>query len=225
MRRVSGLSGEGTVVQFISADVALRSLRESLGSMGSALDHLAENPLPASIELHLPHSEQRNLSELQELATKLAALPGVSEVDYGESLLLTLESTLRQVRRISLAVFASVLCLALFLITNVVRLSVYARREEIEILRLVGASKLFIALPFLFEGALVGLLGGLLAVFGIGGLYSQVFAASSQLFAIAQDFQPAAPTRSQGLLLLALAVSVGFSASLLATLRFLRRAR
>ncbi len=118
--------------------------------------------LPPAIEVSLQDGFTE-LSVVAQLAAELKQLPGVSEVDYGQDEFRELERLLAFLRSAGLLGALLIGVAAALIVANTIRLAVYARRDEIAILRLVGATRWFVRLPFLIEGSLWGLCGGLLA--------------------------------------------------------------
>lgn len=133
----------------------------------SALALLGENPLPPALKVRL---EVGSSGEVAAAAAQLQALDGVDEVDQGE----TAVENLLKVSRVARAVFLGLMALfsvaALLIVAAVLRLSAWSRREELGIMRLVGAGRGFIRAPFLLEGLLQGLVGGILAAAALAGL-------------------------------------------------------
>jgi cell division transport system permease protein len=131
-----------------------------------------ENPLPWSARVR---TRAPDIEVLNAFASKAKALEGVSDVDWGQE---STEALLKWMKllRSSLLILGMALGLSAALVTaSVIRLTVHARREEIAIMRMVGASHWFIRIPFLLEGFLQGLIGGTLGVaflVGLGGLVS-----------------------------------------------------
>jgi cell division transport system permease protein len=153
--------------EFVSKEEALERFRETLAAQGEEdlTRFLDTNPLRPSLEVKL-----RDAREFGGVVEALRAEPVVESVKDIEKLVdrvLTVTGILRTAGGVVLAVIALIV---LFIIVNTIRLAVLARADEIEIMRLVGASDAFIRWPFVFEGAMVGLLGaGLtLAVLAIG---------------------------------------------------------
>lgn len=148
---------------FISKDDALKSLRKQLGEKAGLLDGLGENPLPASLEIVLSRDVSGD-SLPYELKTRLERINGVDEVQYSQEWVERFQAIMRAVKLIGL-VFGGLLFLAaLFIITNTVKLTIYSRKDEIEILKLVGATNRFVKIPFLIEGSIQGFLGGSVAL-------------------------------------------------------------
>jgi cell division transport system permease protein len=155
----------------VSKQAALERFRRRMGGDAELLEGLDENPLPASIEVDLVPAE-RSSEGLASLAARLAALPGAAEVSHGHA---WVEGYARALSLMQAAAFAigGVLALAaLVIVTNTIRLAVYARRDEIDILMLVGATRTFVSIPFLLEGLVQGVLGGLLALALVYGVFS-----------------------------------------------------
>lgn len=150
----------GRAVEAVSAPEALRRFRASLGPQGALLDGVGADLLPPSVEVSAPGIR---LADARGLAARLAAVPGAREVDYGNAWLEKLERLVARLRRAGAVLLAALAAGAAVLVANTLRLGVFARRDEIEIMKLVGATDLFVQAPFLIEGALQGLVGGLLA--------------------------------------------------------------
>jgi cell division transport system permease protein len=149
-------------VRFVSKSEALARFRERLRARGQVdlTGFLDRNPLPASLEVNLldPRAYQ---PVVDLLASREEVVDDVVEV---QGLIERLTSVTSVLRTGGFAVLILIGFVVLFIIVNTIRLAVVARREEIEIMRLVGASDAFIRWPFIFEGAFVGLLGSLLAL-------------------------------------------------------------
>jgi cell division transport system permease protein len=152
---------ETASVEFVSRDEALRRFREAQLAQGreDLTKYLEANPLYASINV--------KLTAPGDLDTVVAALqhePIVRNVLNIKALVDRVVTVTSVVRTAGVAMVAIVGLIVLFIIVNTIRLAVVARAEEIEIMRLVGASDAFIRWPFVFEGALVGLLGALITL-------------------------------------------------------------
>lgn len=146
----------------LTSSQAMGAFQASLGEDAVILEGLPADVLPPSIEVRLEPKEWRT-GEVKTIADRLAALAGVEDVRYGQE---EIERVYALVRfaRLAAGVIAIVLCMAVvLLVSNTIRLTVYARRDEIEIMSLIGATDAFVRAPFVIEGAIQGLLGGLLA--------------------------------------------------------------
>jgi len=170
---LEGLSG-AEVTDYISKDKAMEELREAFGPQAALLDGLERNPLPASFELVFKEVDVKD-TDPEMIKARLESLPDVEEVQYSEQWIDRFEGILNFLRTAGVVV-GGLLCLAvLFIITNTIKLTIYARRDEMEIFKLVGATDWFVKAPFLIEGALQGLMGGALALgflFGLTTMFS-----------------------------------------------------
>jgi cell division transport system permease protein len=148
-------------VHYVSQEEALANYRASLEEQGEEdfTKYLDNNPLPASLEVKLVDASV--FSNVVELLRAEPAVAKVKEQQTTVDSLLTITNVLSTAGTVVLFIIAFIV---LFIIVNTIRLAVVARAEEIEIMRLVGASDAFIRWPFVFEGAFVGLLGALLAL-------------------------------------------------------------
>lgn len=150
-------------VRRVSPEEARGRFARSFASLAGAAGAVASNPFPSSVELDLLPGAAAS-GALRPFLANLSALPGVEEVQFDVDWIRRLRGV---VRLIAVSGTAAGLCLALgaaFTIANVVRLTILLHRDEIEILRLVGAPEILIRGPFLLGGVLQGLLGGLLAL-------------------------------------------------------------
>jgi cell division transport system permease protein len=149
-----------TQVNYVSKAQALASFQERQPGDAALIDTLPSNPLPASLEINL-----RDPSDYLEVANYLRAQ--TVSVDSVQDLKVTVGQMIavaNVLRTGGVAVLVVVCLTVLFIIMNTIRLAVMARAEEIEIMRLVGASDAFIRWPFIFEGALVGLFGAFITI-------------------------------------------------------------
>jgi len=152
-----------SITTFISKQDAMKSLRRQLGEKAGLLDGLTENPLPASLEIILSRDEIDD-SLPYELKRKLESIENVDEVQYSQELIDQIQAVMGAIEIVGL-VFGGLLFLAaLFIVTNTIKLTIYSRKDEIEILKLVGATNGFVKAPFLIEGSIQGFLGGSVAM-------------------------------------------------------------
>jgi cell division transport system permease protein len=180
------LAGDAAVQswQGVSRDDALARFRSLFRDLRSLPDDLGENPFPESIEITLRPDHQAP-EQVARLAASLQQSPGVEEVQYDLLWIQRLAAAVRLVRGLS-GVLGGILALAgVFTISNVIRLTVYARQDELDIMRLVGATRAYVRGPFVVEGVLQGGLGGLVAVgllyLGVSFLTQEALAASDLL--------------------------------------------
>lgn len=153
---------EVEAVEVLTSSLAMAAFRESLGADAVILDGLPADVLPPSLEVKLARRRWA-ADEVQRLADRLVALDEIEDVRFGQDDIERLTTLLGAIR-VGTTVLGLALVLATVLIvSNTIRLTVYARRDEIAIMGLVGATPWFIRAPFVLEGALSGLLGGALA--------------------------------------------------------------
>ena len=154
---------------YVSKEQALENFKVILGDNSNFLAGLPENPLPASLELLLD-SEVAEVDDVERLARQLQRQVGVDEVAYGSRWLRQLFSLLKTVKYFGFLFAAFLSAVTVFIVASTIRLSLYARRETIRVLHLVGATRSFIALPYLFEGVFQGAVASFLALgFAYGG--------------------------------------------------------
>ncbi len=158
----------GRPVEAVPAATALRRLADTLGEKAGLLEGVGPGALPDAVEVSAPGL---SLAGARELARALRGVPGAAEVDYGNAWLERLEAFVSRARLAAVVLFAALALATAVLVSNTLRLAVFARRDEIEIMKLVGATNGFVSAPFLIEGILQGLLGAGLAVLALLGLH------------------------------------------------------
>jgi cell division transport system permease protein len=150
-------------VKLVSSDEALERFRRGVGRGAALLEGLSQNPLPASLEITLAPGE-RSAEGLERVAAALAQHDGVDDVSSGRDWVEGYLRAVALVRGVGLGLGAILALAALLIVANTIRLAVLSRRDEIEILSLCGASRSYVAAPFLIEGWCQGVLGGALAL-------------------------------------------------------------
>ena len=159
--RNSGLAVEQ---QFVSKEDAAKRFTEDFPDLAVAARGLDRNPFPASLEVRLAGSASASSDALDALASTLKGTDGVADVRYDRRWLGRLTAAITFARGIGLLVIAMLAIAAALTVANVVRLAAYARRDEIEIMKLVGAPLGYIRGPFVTEGVLQGGVGALAAI-------------------------------------------------------------
>lgn len=207
--------------ELVTPKQALERFRNRGPHAAALVEGVTEEVLPAQVEVTL-QSGFADLNVVEAVAQSMAALPQVEEVDYGREEFDRLQALLDVLRYVGLVAGLLLALATAFIVSNTIRLTVYARRDEISILRLVGATGWFIRTPFLVEGALWGLLGGGL---GVGALVlADVLLGPRATEAIADVLGGLdvdlfdAPV---GLLLMATGLALGVGGSALAVRRFM----
>jgi cell division transport system permease protein len=169
LERVQSAPGVESV-RLVSEEEAMQRFREGSAGRDFLLEGLDENPLPASLEITLV-PESKSSEGLAILVAALEGLRGIDEFGYGTSWVEGYARAMALIRGIGIAIGAVLALATLLIVSNTIRLAVYARRDEIEILRLVGAGRSFVSIPFLVEGLIQGSLGGVVAVALLYGFF------------------------------------------------------
>lgn len=155
---------------YVSKADALVRFKQTFGDLASTVDGLGNNPLPASIEVRLRPGPGASAA-VDSLGARLRQMPGVADVRYDRQWLTRVLSAITVIRGVGL-VLGSVLAIAAALtVANVVRLALYARRDELDIMNLVGAPQAFVRGPFVMEGVLQGGIGALVALVALGAAF------------------------------------------------------
>jgi cell division transport system permease protein len=163
------LPGKKTLV-YISKNDAMANLKKTLGGDAALLDRLSGNPLPASYDVFFDRNKKNDLDP-ETIKAALAKLEGVADVQCSEEWVNNFRQIMDMVESIFLVV-GGLLCLCvIFIMTNTIKLTIFYRKTEIEILKLVGATDWFIKVPFLLEGIIQGILAGVLTLLMLGGGY------------------------------------------------------
>jgi cell division transport system permease protein len=203
-------------LELVSREQALARFREMFRDLSSLPEDLGENPFPASIEVNL-RADRQSPSEVQRLAAAFAGAPGVREIQYDLLWIERLATGVRLVRLIG-AFLGGILVLAgVFTISNVIRLTIYAREDELDIMRLVGATRAYVKGPFVTEGVIQGGLGGVVAaglLWGALAWLSRDLASSELLGRAALSLPPGI-----ALLLVLGGMAVGLTGSLVSLAR------
>jgi len=168
-------------VRFISSTEALNQLKIQMKRQSSILNGLDKNPLPDAFEIHMA-AAARNLQQVEALANRIESVKGVAEVEYGQQWLGRFLDVFNLLRLAGYAIGGIFFMAAVFIVANTIRLVLYSRQEEIEIMRLVGATDGFIKAPFYIEGLIQGACGGII---GVAALFLAYFLVVSN---IQQDF-------------------------------------
>lgn len=150
-------------VTYISKDSASAVMRKEFGT---GVEELAElNFLPASFRLSV--DTDAGATQIENMVSRLRNIRGVDEIQYNAALLRIMESNLNTFTLVGAGIGILILLAALILVYNTIRLTIYAKRDLIRAMKLVGATNKFIRSPFIVEGVLQGLIAGSLAVFSV----------------------------------------------------------
>lgn len=158
---ISKINGVKEII-YVSAETALKQLQEEVAETKEIVGVFKENPLPASLRIKLEPGF-RNMRGLQEISQKILLLRGIKDTIYGGELV-------EQLKRITYIMFFFDIGLLLiitlsviFVIFQTIKLTIFAHATEIEIMKLVGATDTFITIPFIFQGLIQGIFGGIIA--------------------------------------------------------------
>jgi cell division transport system permease protein len=160
------LRGRGFQTKLVTPRAALERLGRELGPAAEALRGLSSDPLPPSLEVQVPQAYS-DAASLRQLALELQKRKEVTAVDWGEAAVERLTAMARALRWGGLFAFVVLLVATVVVVSATLQLAIYARRGEVEIQKLVGATDRFVRAPFLIEGLLQGLAGTTLALLGL----------------------------------------------------------
>jgi cell division transport system permease protein len=172
-RAIEGALAPGDLIasrEYVSKSDALSRFKQTFGDLASTIDGLGDNPLPASIEVRLRPDAGASAS-VDALSARLRGMPGVADVRYDRQWLNRLLAAVGVIRGVGVALAAILTFAAALTVANVVRLGLYTRRDELEIMQLVGAPQAYIRGPFVMEGVLQGGLGAMVALILLGILF------------------------------------------------------
>jgi len=208
------------IKEFITEEQALANLKGHLGDQAGLLEGLKSNPLPGSFEI-IFHETAEYRADPEKIKTDLEKLNGVDEVQYSKQWVERFQGVMDILRVIGL-ITGGFLCTAvLFITTNTIKLTIYSRRDEIEIYKLVGATDWFVRIPYLIEGTIQGLLGGIFSYGILLTIYSVFSMKTIQVFGLPLiDFQFLSLDYS--LALIGLSLVLGLTGGLIAIGRFFR---
>ena len=157
-------------IEYVSREQALATFRAQFPSEERLLSGLGDNPFPASLVIKVSPA-YRSSEQVRELVQKLNALSGTEEVLYSQDWIENLAVALRYLEVLGLSIGTVLAASMVTILANTIRLTLHARRDEIEIMKLIGATKAFIKTPFVLEGALLGGAGALCSLFLLRTLF------------------------------------------------------
>jgi cell division transport system permease protein len=157
-------------IEYVSREQALATFRAQFPSEERLLSGLGDNPFPASLVIKVSPA-YRSSEQVRELVQKLNALSGTEEVLYSQDWIENLAVALRYLEVLGLSIGTVLAASMVTILANTIRLTLHARRDEIEIMKLIGATTAFIKTPFVLEGALLGGAGALCSLFLLRTLF------------------------------------------------------
>lgn len=205
---------------FISKEQALGEFRAQFPADSHLLEGLGQNPLPASFVVTLA-SQFRSPDAVKRWTEQVRTIGGVAKVDYNQEWIDALAGLIRYIELIAIGVGVILSTAAVTIIGNTIRLTLFSRREEVEILRLIGATRWFIRIPYLLEGAVLGACGSALSLLILKGgfeLFRQQIGSTGRLSGIEHmiTFFPF----SVCLALVLVGIGLGFAGSFVSLRRF-----
>lgn len=209
---------EVSKVEFVSKEEGLKQLEKDLGD-SSLLQGIEENPLADNFQV-----ETFDPKQAKAVAGEIAKIDGVDKTKYGEEFTDRLFNVTKTVRNVGIILIVLLGLMAMFLISNTIRLTIVARSREIGIMKLVGATNWFIRWPFFIEGLLIGFLGAILpAAVLLFGYYSFTTKLIAQFDLWFIDLLPMNPLAYQvTALILGIGAFIGAAGSFLSVRRFLK---
>ncbi|ADH98599.1 permease-like cell division protein FtsX [Salisediminibacterium selenitireducens] len=207
-------------IAYVPKDEGLEQFIESLGDQGDYFQGLRdENPLNDVFVVRAERPEDTDI-----LAAEIEELAYVETVEYGQDIFDQLFSATDFVRLVGIVLILGLIFTAVFLIANTIKITIIARKREIQIMKLVGATNAFIRWPFFVEGLLLGIFGSLLPIIVLSYGYDQFYTAIGQNTGLEFfNFLPTNPLALQtSLLLLGIGATVGVWGSMMSVRKFLK---
>ena len=208
-------------VTYSSKDEELNKLIDKQGKDGKELfeSYREDNPLGSAYEV-----EAKDPTKLASLAKKIQDIPNVNSVNYGGDSTQSMVTTLNTIQKAGSVFIVGLVIVALFMISNTIKITITARSTEISIMRMVGASNWYIRIPFMLEGMLIGLFGAiipiLVLVYGYGALYN--YTGGSLMSSMLVLKAPMPFIRDFSFILAGLGAGVGLIGSFVSIRRFLK---
>lgn len=208
-----------TDVEYRSKDDALEILKERWGESAYLLDSLGSNPLPASILISV-----ESLDNAGEVAAFAGTLDGIEDVQYYQETVEKLTKITNFLQIGALIIMAFLIVVSVVVVSNTIKLTVFAREKEIRIMKYVGATNWFIRGPFLAEGIIIGMFAALVSTGLITLIYKRLIAAiGPQVLAVVSMplIGPQYMTENMLIIFLALGISIGACGSIISMRKFL----
>lgn len=149
--------------QFVSSDEAMAKFLKKFPDLEGIVDNLNTNPFPSSYEISL-RGKDITYDQTQPFIDRMRKMKGIEDVQFNKDWVEKMQSLSRLARAIGFFLGGILVLASFFIVSNVIKLNVIARKDEIEILRFVGGTNMFIRVPFLAEGIILGVLGGMLSL-------------------------------------------------------------
>lgn len=219
-KEIEGLNGVEEAI-FVSKDLALKNMQQKFGENSYLLEGLEDdNPLPDSFIITLINPE-----DAKTVAMALGAMSNIEKVAYGKEELEKLLKATYVLRIISLIIIVVLLFISIYIISNTIKLTVFARRKEIGIMKFVGATDWFVRGPFLVEGIVLGVIGGVVStgLLGVGYYYIEGFIKKQMIGLLTLSLLPFQQViYSMFILLIAIGLLIGTTGSFISVRRFIK---
>lgn len=206
-------------VKFRSKDEELEDITKSVAQEFELFKN-DSNPLRDAFDV-----STKNPKQTKEVANVIEKMDYVARVNYGGARADTLFKVISTARNVGIGVISVLLIIALFLISNTIRATIHARRTEIEIMQLVGATKAYIRWPFFLEGGMIGLLGSIIPIGLVWSIYLWIYKGGSDFFS-GSSFSLLDPNPFLiyvSLAMAAIGITIGAFGSILSMRRFLKK--
>lgn len=217
IRKIPGVAN----VEFIHKDKEFEKYASLNGENTSIYERFKDkNPMSHVYKVTL----SKDSNDYDGVSNQIAKLEGIKSVDYGSGGIHKLITLFSQVSNVMIFFMAALLLLAIFLISNTIKLTIHARRTEIQIMRLVGASNGYIRFPFILEGIFIGLFGAIVPAVLTVFLYNKLLMGYEGGFVLSSSLQLASMNEiyTVGILLFVVGAIVGMIGSLVSVSRYLK---
>ena len=165
LKKIKGIN----TVTFVSKEEAYNTMKKRLGKNEKALNGFTPDMFSVSYMITLT-----DLSLNDQVYEEIKALDTVREIQNKRDTIQTLSKVGNTIQIVTLSMFAILILISLFIISNTIKLTVHARRKEISIMKYVGATNGFIRTPFMIEGVIIGLVSGIISILVVGGGYNYI---------------------------------------------------
>jgi cell division transport system permease protein len=208
-----------SAVRLLSPDDALAKLQGRMGSQSHVLDLIGENPLPWSLEIRV-----KTASEVPHLVRTLMAMPEIEDVVYSGMVVERVGAISRVASRAAASMFFLSIMITSLVVYNTIHISLYSRREEIGIMFLIGATRTYIAAPFVLEGTFLAFVGSIISMLGIVSSYFPGIRLLQNSLPFLHFVGDADVIRNFSLLLVGFGATLGWVCSCIVVTRFMSAA-
>lgn len=215
---VRGIRGVESVTM-ITKETALERLRARLGNQADAVMLLGENPLPASLEIHVAKA-----SQVADVASRLASVKEIEDIVYAGHVAEKLTRLSSFVEKFSIIMLAVALTASGVVLFNTIRISVYSRAQEIDVMMKVGATSTYVAFPFVIQGFILGFFGALAASTALGYSYLSALERLRDMLPFIAFIESKRLLANLFIMLICCGAVVSLIASLIAVEKFIRKA-